>query len=215
MISARRSGGGVTFDGVLPEGTTAFVDADWVLGEDAGTTPAIFADAQGLRWQDAPAARAANPQAEAAASLEAVALGVRRVLEGIPSGLVEVDGRGVIAQRVRSHIGAGAVPSRGNRPAACVVATPGSDALAAAARRVADLGMIVLLGEAVGGTAAIDLYPEVHLRSLTLVGVAPPLTDGPSAAPGGGAELPLPLHAVLGRTAAEAAWYRVTTSDRN
>ena len=47
-----------------------------------------------------------------------------------------------------------------------------------ATRRVADLGTIVLVGEALGRTADMNLYADVHVRGLTLVGVSPPLQHG-------------------------------------
>ena len=35
-------------------------------------------------------------------------------------------------------------------------------------------GTIVLVGESLGRTAEMNLYPDVHARGLTLVGVEPP-----------------------------------------
>jgi hypothetical protein len=44
-----------------------------------------------------------------------------------------------------------------------------------ATRRLADLGTLVLVGESVGRKATLNLYQDVHLRGLMIVGVAPPL----------------------------------------
>jgi threonine dehydrogenase-like Zn-dependent dehydrogenase len=64
-------------------------------------------------------------------------------------------------------------------PLGTIVDTTGDpDAIADATRSLADLGTLVLAGETHGGTLAIDLYPDVHVRGLRMVGVAPPLHDG-------------------------------------
>jgi hypothetical protein len=200
VIAARRGAGTVTFTGELPDEAPAFVDADWIAGDAAQHLLLVPAGAP-----DAEAAAARAVVAAAAAACDA--------LDGVPPERVEVHGDGVTAAAVRAGLGRAAAPEAQERPLACVVASPGADALVAATRRVADLGTVVVLSETADGTAALDLYPDVHLRSLTLIGIArPALNDSPATASGDQAGLPAPRNAPLGTPVAEASWYRVSAA---
>ncbi|HWI08496.1 MAG TPA: hypothetical protein VNT54_13390 [Solirubrobacteraceae bacterium] len=85
---------------------------------------------------------------------------------------VEVGGDGPLAQALRARLGPrGAVA--GARPMAIVETTGDPAAIQEALRRVEDLGTVVLAGPP-PGPAALDLYADLHVRGLTLVGAAPP-----------------------------------------
>ena len=83
-----------------------------------------------------------------------------------------------MARRVRALVAGRLGLERGERPRAIVETTGDPRAILDATRRVAELGIVVLAGESLGrGVAELNLYPDVHVRGLTLVGVAPPLQD--------------------------------------
>jgi threonine dehydrogenase-like Zn-dependent dehydrogenase len=67
-------------------------------------------------------------------------------------------------------------------PQAVVDATGDPAVIVDATRRVVDLGTVVLVGEALGRTVEMNFYPDVHVRGLTLVGVASPLQQPESSA---------------------------------
>ena len=97
-----------------------------------------------------------------------------------------MNGTGLIARRVRRLVGknAGEVrdfSSRSERPQAIVEATGEPGKILDATRRVADRGTVVLVGETLGRRVQLNLYPDVHLRGLMLVGVSPPLQTGEAA----------------------------------
>jgi len=130
-------------------------------------------------------------------------------------GTVEVRGRGVIALQVRALL-AGRTSEGEAQPAAIVDTTGDPGVIVDATRRLAPLGTLVLAGEVVGRTVELNLYPDIHVRGLTLVGVTAPLQGGaPSVL--AGAEDPL-LAACRKELASatpgsplpsDAAWYRM------
>ena len=87
-----------------------------------------------------------------------------------------------------------------------------------ATRRIADLGTVVLLGESLGRRAEMNLYPDVHVRGLTLVGVAPPLQHAGSVFAGtnvGGPEVESSQKLLVPVSSGaplrpDAPWYRVS-----
>lgn len=94
-----------------------------------------------------------------------------------PNGLVEVTGDGELATEVRGALAAvtDSQPRNAGRPAgapACIVDTTGQpEVIEAALTRLADLGLLVLAGPV--SELALDLYPDVHVRGLRLVGIEP------------------------------------------
>lgn len=92
-----------------------------------------------------------------------------------PGGTVEVTGDGRFAGEIRAAIETGAdsgPSSRDGGPArpACIVETTGRpEVIRQALARLADLGLLVLAGPP--SVLALDLYPDVHVRGLRLVGV--------------------------------------------
>jgi hypothetical protein len=202
----------------LPPGSAAYVDRDWIPLSN-GPVPAItVAGDAALAWCDrapVPAATGIDPDTAAALALLAVAQDAAAV-ERL-AGTVEVTGNGLVAAQVRALIGDD-VRADGVEPPTTIVDTTGDPAVIAdSTRRLANLGTLVLVGESIGRKVALNLYQDVHLRGLTLVGVAPPLqratfraaieSDDPllescrellvKVPPG----VPLPL---------DGAWYRVS-----
>ncbi len=99
------------------------------------------------------------------------------VLAALPPGAdrVEVAGTGLLADEVRRLLGARLqVPDAVVRPVAVVVASSGTAAVTAALERVEDLGMVVLTGAVPPAALALDLYVDLHVRGLVVVGLPPP-----------------------------------------
>jgi hypothetical protein len=132
----------------------------------------LTGDVEGGDEQDAAAARAFLAVAREAAA----------AAQGLPPGRVDVVGGGLIARRVRALVG-DANAATAERPRAIVELTGDPEAIVAATRRVADLGVVVLAGETNERRTEINLYADVHRRGLTLVGVASPLGQGIVASP--------------------------------
>lgn len=181
VIRADVDAGTVELVADLSRGSLAFVDRDW-LPETSGPVPAIVVSRNGrVAWGDDPAVDAfesSDPVAAAARALLAVALEAAGVVDGLAP--VSVTGGGLVAQFVRGLVerrtAVPAARSRDVEPPRAIVDTTGrSAAIGDATRRVAVLGTVVLVGESSSGSVALDLYPDVHVRGLTLVGVAPPL----------------------------------------
>ena len=99
------------------------------------------------------------------------------VIAALPAGAaaVEVAGDGELASALRARVAAIAAPA-GSRPAVVIETTGDGAAVQAALRRVADLGTVVLAGPPPAVAVALDLYGDLHVRGLTLVG-----TPGPGA----------------------------------
>jgi threonine dehydrogenase-like Zn-dependent dehydrogenase len=84
---------------------------------------------------------------------------------------VDVLGGGELAEALRSRLGARAAGE--SQPGAVIETTGDPESIAAALRTVADLGTVVLAGPPPAGDAPLDLYADLHVRGLTLVGLAP------------------------------------------
>jgi hypothetical protein len=162
----------------LPPGSVAYVDRDWIP-LSSGPVPAISAGDGALVWRGGapvPAPSGINLDTASAAALLAVARDAAAV-EGLMTGAVEVTGNGLIAHQVRTLLGDDGREA-GVEPPKAIVDTTGDPAVIAdATRRLADLGTLVLVGETLGGNVELNLYPDVHVRGLTLVGIAPPLQN--------------------------------------
>ncbi|MFP5362551.1 MAG: hypothetical protein ACLGI5_07455 [Thermoleophilia bacterium] len=96
-------------------------------------------------------------------------------------GRVEVFGDGDLARALRARLAQPTDPTDPTdptaRPSAIIETTGDHEALQRALQRVADLGTVVLAGPPPAGAVALDLYSDVHVRGLTIVG-----TPGPAAA---------------------------------
>lgn len=98
---------------------------------------------------------------------------VDAVLAGLPTGdgFVEVLGDGELAAGLRSRLGLRL--RHGTDPAQAAIDTTGDPAvIAGALARLEDLGTLVLTGPPAPATVVLDLYVELHVRGLTIVGIA-------------------------------------------
>jgi threonine dehydrogenase-like Zn-dependent dehydrogenase len=93
----------------------------------------------------------------------------------LPAGIgpVEVLGETGLADAVRVRLAETQGP-RGGRPAAVIDTTGEPRHIEAALRRVADLGTVVLAGPLPSGPVQLDLYADLHVRGLTVIGVPSP-----------------------------------------
>jgi threonine dehydrogenase-like Zn-dependent dehydrogenase len=93
---------------------------------------------------------------------------VLAVLDDLVGG-VEVVGTGPLAHELRARLGTRARVE--GRPDAVVDTTGTTAALVAALARVADLGTVVLAAPQDPDEVPLDLYPDLHLRGLVLLGL--------------------------------------------
>jgi threonine dehydrogenase-like Zn-dependent dehydrogenase len=84
---------------------------------------------------------------------------------------VAVVGAGGLARAVRHRLGERASVG-GERPAAIVETSGTRDGIEAALRDVADLGTVVLAGPRPAEPFALDFYADLHVRGLTVMGIA-------------------------------------------
>lgn len=93
------------------------------------------------------------------------------LLAALPDeGAVEVTGASELAGRLRGRLADR--PVAAGRPPAAIVETTGEpDAIRGALERVDDLGTVVLAGPIAEDTVALDLYADLHVRGLTVIGV--------------------------------------------
>ena len=219
MIRAEITERGVILSGAVAPGTFAYVDRDW-LPAVSGTVPSLTVSADGdAAWGDESRAKprgASDPDTAAARVLLSVAHHAATAVADLPPGSIEVIGSGLIAHVVRLLVGDGSGRSA-ERPRAVVDATGDPAVIVDATRRVADLGTVVLVGEALGRRTEMNVYEDVHMRGLTLVGVAPPLQQAePLAALDDEDPLMASCKQSLGRVVfgsalpPTATWYAVT-----
>ena len=164
----------------MPAGSIAYVDRDWLPAARGPVSSLTVASDGALAWCGGPPVRGAsklNPETRAALLLLAVAKDAAAAVEGVPSASVAVTGKGLIAQHVREMVGCPAAARGAERPAAIVETTGDPGVIVEATRTLSDQGTLVLVGEALGRQLDMNLYPDVHRRGLTLIGVARPLQE--------------------------------------
>jgi threonine dehydrogenase-like Zn-dependent dehydrogenase len=143
----------------------------------------LVAPAEGtLAWcESPPVAVPGTLDSDTAAilALLSVAQAVVAAVEHVLPNAIEIAGHGLIARQLRELLEApsakGGRSTRLEQPDAIVDTTGDPRIVVDATRRVAELGTVVLVGESLGRRAEMNLYPDVHVRGLTLVGIAPPL----------------------------------------
>ena len=92
-------------------------------------------------------------------------------VRGVQGG-VEVVGSGPYADHIRQLLPQGqALLAHETKPEAIIETTGGLAELAGAMERVDDLGTIVVAGPAPSVACVLDLYGDLHVRGLTLIGV--------------------------------------------
>jgi hypothetical protein len=86
---------------------------------------------------------------------------------------VEVTGAGELAAAVRAELGLGE-RATDEQPGTIVETTGAVAEIQAALARVRDLGLVVLAAAPASDAADLDLYADLHVRGLTVLGVAEP-----------------------------------------
>jgi hypothetical protein len=208
----------------LPAGSVAYIDRDW-LPPASGEVPALIAAADGaFAWRGGPAVQMeAGLDSDTAAALAFLTVSRTAVtaVEDAAKDSIEVTGSGLIARQVRELLGHSSSSSgqsaRFERPTAVVDTTGDAAVIVDATRRLENLGVLVLVGESHGCGVELNLYPDVHVRGLTLVGMPPPLQGAHfHAVTEAGDPLVEASRRLLvaassgGSLPPEAAWYRVS-----
>jgi hypothetical protein len=95
------------------------------------------------------------------------------VIAALPAeGAVEVTGEGELAAELRSLLRQRTGDAR-DRVGAAIDTTGDPAVLAGLLTRLADLGTLVLAGPPAPAPPALDLYADLHVRGLTIVGIPP------------------------------------------
>lgn len=181
-IRAEATEDGIRVVGDLPAGAVAYLDAEWLLPGRSGELPALILTPDGhMSFGDTD-----GPPVPVDLVADGLAGGVftavaKEAAAAVAAGdtPVEVTGDGFLAHRIRAIVGsAPASGTTGSEQPAAIVDTTGDPAvILAATQRLADFGILALVGEPLGRSLDLDLYADVHRRGLRVVGVAPPLTD--------------------------------------
>lgn len=158
----------------LDPGTIAYVDSDWLHMAAGGLVPALLCQNSSLSWDGfrATVDSTMPPDRAAALAFLDVAQEAVRAVADVPAEQIDVLGDGFTAGLIRKQLGA----NRVTPPLAIIDTTAHPIAIADAARRVRPLGRLVLAGAA--ETIQLDLYPDVHVRGLRVVGVGHLLSSG-------------------------------------
>jgi hypothetical protein len=218
VIRAHVDGDRIVLTAALPPGTVAYVDKDWIPGSSGAVASIVAAENRTLAWcggVPVPAPSGSDLDAASAAALLAVAREAATV-ERLATGPVEVIGGGLIAQHVRSSIPDSLLAGEIGRPKVIVDVTGDPRVIVDATRRLADLGILVLVGERPGQKVELNLYPDVHRRGLTVVGIPPPLQYPTFDAalepdsPGLASSTEQLVHVRAGKRLPPGRWYRVS-----
>lgn len=189
-MRAAVAGRTVVFSGPLAPGLVAYVDGDALPGTGEAGVEALVVAA----GSDEP-------------SVLATLLGPVRAAVGDGTQPVEVIGGGVVAAMLRSALPA---PTGAAQPACVVDRTGRPESIALALVRVADRGTVVIAGGGTGTCLDVDIYPDLHRRSLRLVGVPAPRALA-AAGPSLEARVAPATEATIGTPApAGASWYRIS-----
>jgi hypothetical protein len=213
VIRSTATSGGTVLEADAPPEIMLYVDADWIPGGQSGDVPALAATGRSLAWADGEQVEipvGSELDDIAAQVLVALAQRAADVVLAERATSVDVVGAGAVATCVRSLLTLPTSPT----PSAVVDASGDPELIADATRRVADLGVVVLVGEPAGRALAVDFYPDVHVRGLRLVGVARP--DLADVSRRKRVRLPEvlargPTRAELGSTLPAGLWYRLST----
>ena len=95
------------------------------------------------------------------------------ILAALPdaSGRIEIAGDGAIADELRTLLGDRA-KTQSDAPPSIIIDTMGDEAaIVSALQRVGDLGTVVLAGPPPSKPVALDLYTDVHVRGLKIIGL--------------------------------------------
>lgn len=93
---------------------------------------------------------------------------------------IELVGGGALADELRALLATRCLAKdAGRRPATIIELTGKNDSIRSALQRVGDLGTVVLAGHVPSAPLALDLYADVHVRGLTIIGY--PLSGAPKS----------------------------------
>jgi hypothetical protein len=182
MIEVERSSAGVMFTGELPAGTTAFVDADWIPDDGQSQVSPLLWQAGEIKLDGSVAEIPADLSANGAAIsvLHAVAAEAVERIKDVPAYAVITSGGGITARMAAESLGGGQHGSTDDaRPRAWIDFTGSPEQISLATAGVEDLGTVVLASYRLNDPGPVNLYPDVHARSLRLVGVGMPLSRPP------------------------------------
>jgi threonine dehydrogenase-like Zn-dependent dehydrogenase len=111
-----------------------------------------------------------------AAALDALVERLLELLRTCRDGPVEVVGDDPAAEslreRLRERVDGGSASDRS--PAVVIDASGSPDRIRDALRRLEDLGTLVLTRSVQGGGVSVNLYADLHFRSLTVIGTGEP-----------------------------------------
>jgi hypothetical protein len=177
MIRSKLTKGasGVEFD--IPRGTGAFVDLDWIPAEPEREVPGLSIDADSITWRGTSLDRAGEDAGRAAEAIfgraaQAVATAASRDA----SGPALVFGCGAIAAGAAHALGVEptvVLPEKDRSLAVAVDLSGDPEAMTALAGALQGLGRLVLAGERLGRKLPLNLYPDIHVRGLTVTGIDP------------------------------------------
>jgi hypothetical protein len=192
---------GLTIEGELPEGQVAVLDREWATPGRSSAIPVVMLNAEGDTTQRGALALAEIARAAVAAVTESTV-----VVTG--SGLVAFEARRLL--RIQGRL----VPDDAGSPPAAVIETTGKPAVVTeATERVRNMGTVALAGEPLARPYALDLYPDVHLRGLRLLGIPRP-EPGSGKSYDGDPRMGLQQVAVGDRLDASAQWHCVVAAQR-
>lgn len=212
MIAADAAADRVAVSGRDAAGAVAYIDAEWLPRDGTAPVPALLARDRSLAWWadgGGPRPLGDGDAASAIASLAA------RAAASVPGSArsVEVLGTGAVAALVAEILGSRAAAGGDPRPDAIVDTTGDPGRLVDATARLADLGTLVLAGEARDPLVDLDVYVDLHARGLRVHGV-PMVPPGEPPEGVGGPRPAAPADATAdgnGRAllVPGAAWYAV------
>lgn len=211
MISLAHLAGGRIFAGELAEGSSAYVDADWLDPVASGPVPALITTSRSVvrSWDEE--AVLLEGKTPPAAVVEALLRVARAAAAAVGSSRhTSVVGTGFVARQTRELLGVDGA-QEGSSVDVIVETRGDPGSLVESTSRVADLGTVVLAGVPAAHSFPFDLYPDVHVRGLRVVAVPLPfdLSDhvtGDSLRK----RADEPTHVRLGEAIPAASWYRVT-----
>ncbi len=209
MIEVEATAARVRFSGELPGQTRAFVDADWLPTKGRAPVAPLFWRSGELTRGQAHATVPADVEAVTAvlAALAAVAAEATGCVRASNARHVRVSGDGIAAhlatRRISKMFGA---PDE-SQPQAWIDFTGTLDHIREGTSAVCDLGLMVLAGDRDEDPGPIDLYADVHSRSLRLIGIGPILSQSDLAMPPDHVEAP--VAAQLGEWIARGRWFEL------
>ena len=212
MIETVLAEGGLALAAELEPGWVAYVDRDWVPPDPGLRVRALAIEPESgeVRFGDGEPRTLdpGDPDEVAARALLDVAHEAAAAVGRLRP--VEVRGSGVTAGFVAAILGiAPGLQEGSERPRAIVETTGDPEAIADATRRLADLGTLVLAGDAYGDRVKLNLYPDVHSRGLVISGVHRPLeSENGDGRPATEAAAPVPVRSGEPLDL-DASWYRL------